>query len=128
MRQDFPLHFDDEYVIIRNGKSLKWWTFAGLIVNQTVVQYLQPYFESPLRADNLWIKLPPETTMEQLEYATAEVISDDDLPDWEFQQPAADLLKFGDLLPNHLLNELILARITDVPRARELLGSFKRIF
>ena len=125
IRQHFPDHFDGEHFITRKGKSLEWWTFAGLIANQTVVQFLQPYFESPLRADNLWIKLPQEVTMEQLRLATLEILSDYDPPDWELQEPANDFLKFGDLLPNHLLRELILARIADVKSARKILGSYK---
>ena len=125
IRQHFPDHFDGEYFITRKGKSLEWWTFAGLIANQTVVQFLQPYFESPLRADNLWIKLPQEVTMEQLRLATLEILSDDDPPNWELQEPANDFLKFGDLLPNHLLRDLILARIADVISARKILSSYK---
>jgi hypothetical protein len=87
------------------------------------VQYLQPHIESQLRADNLWISLPPDVSIEHLNQTIQELRSADSPPDWQLQQPAADLLKFGDLLPDHLLRDLILARIADIPRAHEILRS-----
>lgn len=114
-------------VIARRGLTLEWWTFAGLAANQTVVQYLQPHFNSQLRADNLWINLPSDLSIEHLNQTIVEIRDSEVQPDWEFQQPAADLLKFGDLLPAHLLRDLILARIADIPRAREILRSPIRV-
>lgn len=110
-------------VIARTGISVKWWTFAGLAANQTVVQYLQPHIDSPLRADNLWITLPVDISLEQMNHAIQELRGAESPPDWDLRQPAADLLKFGDLLPDHLLRDLILARIADIPRARQILSS-----
>ena len=102
---------------------MEWWTFAGLAANQTIAQYLRPRIGPPLRADNLWINLPPDASVARLQQTLEEIRSIDAPPDWDFQQPAADLLKFGDLLPNQLLRDLIMARIADVPRAREILRS-----
>jgi len=102
---------------------LEWWTFAGLAANQTVVQYLRPHFKSPLRADNLWINLPSDASIEHLNQTIQRLRGADAPPDWELQGSAADLLKFGDLLPDHLLRDLIMTRIADVPRAREILHS-----
>jgi ATP-dependent Lhr-like helicase len=110
-------------VIAPKGRSMEWWTFAGLAANQTLVQYLQPHFRSQLRADNLWINLPPDVSIQHLNETIEELRGTDTPPDWELQQPAADLLKFGDLLPPRLLRDLILARIADVPRALEILHS-----
>jgi ATP-dependent Lhr-like helicase len=114
-------------VIARRGLSLEWWTFAGLAANQTVVQYLQPHFKSQLRADNRWINLPSDISIDHLNQIIVEIRDSEAPPDWEFQQPAADLLKFGDLLPAHLLRDMILARIADIPRAREILRSPLRV-
>ena len=127
LREDLSPCCGDGSVIARRGLSLEWWTFAGLAANQTVVQYLQPHFESPLRADNLWINLPSDMSIERLKQTIQELRDVDAPPDWELQQPAADLLKFGDLLPDHLLRDLIMARIADIPRAREILHSPIRI-
>jgi len=91
------------------------------------VQYLKPHIQSPLHADNLWINLPPDASIERLRKTIKELRGADAPPDWDFQQPAADLLKFGDLLPDHLLRDLIMARIADIPRAREILRSPIRI-
>jgi len=114
---------DEGSVIVRRGISVEWWTFAGLAANQTVVQYLQPHIDSPLRADNLWINLPADLPMERLNGIIQELHGVESPPHWDLQQPAADLLKFGDLLPEHLLRDLILARIADIPRARLILDS-----
>ena len=109
--------------ILRRGETLEWWTFAGLAVNQTIVQFLQPHFPLALRADNFWINLPTDTGTEELNRILDEVRRDEAPPDWDLRGPATDLLKFGDLLPAHLLNELILARIADVPGARQVLDT-----
>lgn len=114
-------------VIARRGISVEWWTFAGLAANQTVVQYLQSHIDSPLRADNLWISLPANISIEQLSRTIQELPDDESPPDWDLQQPAADLLKFGDLLPDHMLRDLILRRIADIPLAREILRSPMRV-
>jgi ATP-dependent Lhr-like helicase len=127
LRRDLVPCCGDGSVITRRGLSLEWWTFAGLAANQTVVQYLQPHLNSPLRADNLWINLPPDASIERLNQTIQELCIADAPPDWELQQPAADLLKFGDLLPDDLLRDLILARIADIPRAREILRSPIRV-
>ncbi len=123
LRHDLSRCCSDGSVIARRGLSLEWWTFAGLAANQTIVQYLQPHFQSPLRADNFWIGLPSDLSIEQLTRIIEEVRNIGGPPDWDLQQPAADLLKFGDLLPDHLLKDLIIARIGDLPRAQELLHS-----
>ena len=109
--------------IVRRGMSLEWWTFAGLAANQTVVQYLRPHFASSLRADNLWITLPAGSSVEELARIIEGLREVSTPPEWDLQAPAADLMKFGDLLPANLLCELVLARIADVPRARQILAS-----
>lgn len=127
LREDLSPCCTEESVIARRGLSLEWWTFAGLAANQAIVQYLSPHFASPLRADNLWIKLPSDTSVERLNQIIQEMRGVAELPDWEFQQPAADLLKFGELLPDHMLHDLILSRIADISRARQILNSKIRI-
>jgi ATP-dependent Lhr-like helicase len=127
LRQDLSPCCGDGSTIARRGLSLEWWTFAGLAANQTVVQFLQPHIESPLRADNLWINLPSDVSIEHLNQTIQELRGVDVSPDWQLQRPAADLLKFGDLLPDHLLRDLILARIADIPLARKILRSPIRV-
>jgi ATP-dependent Lhr-like helicase len=127
LRQDLCECCGEGSVIARRGDSLEWWTFAGLAANQTVAQYLQPHVDAPLRADNLWINLPQDISIERLNQTIQELRGVESPPDWDLQKPAADLLKFGDLLPDHLLRDLILARIADVPRARQILRSQIRV-
>lgn len=127
LRHDLSECCSDGSVVARRGLNLEWWTFAGLAANQTVVQYLQTHFDSQLRADNLWISLPRDISIERLTLVIQELRDDESSPDWDLQQSAADLLKFGDLLPNHLLRELILARIADIPGARQILASPIRV-
>jgi ATP-dependent Lhr-like helicase len=127
LRQDLSKCCGDGSVILRRKQSLEWWTFAGLATNQTLVQYLHPYFKSTLRADNLWINLPSDTSVEQLKDAIQRVQSIDAPPDWSLHQRAADLLKFGDLMPERLLRDMIMARIADVPHAKKVLHSRIRL-
>jgi ATP-dependent Lhr-like helicase len=127
LRQNLSHCCAEDSVVARRGLSIEWWTFAGLATNQTVVQYLQPHFESQFRADNLWITIPSDISIERLNLAIDELRLVDSLPDWDLQKPARDLLKFGDLLPDNLLRDLILARISDVPRAQGILRSPIRV-
>jgi ATP-dependent Lhr-like helicase len=127
LREDLSPCCGDGSVIARRGLSLERWTFAGLAANQTIVQYLRRYVEAPLRADNLWITLPPVAPIERLTKIIQELRGVGAPPDWELQQPAADLLKFGNLLPDHLLRDLVMARVADIPRALEILHSPIRI-
>jgi hypothetical protein len=92
-----------------------------------VVNYLQPRIDSPLRADNYAIDLPVDTSIENLRQIIDSLREVNSPPDWDNQQSAADLLKFGNLLPAHLLRELILARIADVQGARAILRSPIRV-
>ena len=127
LRQELADCCSEGSVIVRRGISVEWWTFAGLAANQTVVQYLQPHVDSPLRADNLWISLPQDISIERLNHTIRDLEGIASPPDWDLQQPAADLLKFGDLLPDNLLRNLILARIADIPRAIAILRSPVRV-
>lgn len=127
LRQDLSQCCSEGSVFARRGLSLEWWTFAGLAANQTVVQYLQPHFDSPFRADNLGINLPSDTSIERLNKAVDELRSVDAPPDWDLQKPAGDLLKFADLLPDNLMRDLVLARIADVPRAQWIMRSPIRV-
>jgi hypothetical protein len=106
---------------------LEWWTFAGLLANQTIIQFLQPYFSSPLRADNFWINLPSDESTEHLVQTIQKLRSIDTPPNWDVQQTAADLIKFGDLLPANLLHDMIMTRIADIPSARKILHSPIRV-
>jgi len=123
LREELSRCCGEGTVVARRGQSLEWWTFAGLAVNQTLVEYLRPQVGLPLRADNLWINLPPDTSVACLHEIIQELRRTDRPPEWDLQQPAADLLKFGDLLPDDLLRDMIMARIADVPRARALIRS-----
>lgn len=113
--------------IVRRGAGWEWWTFAGLAANQTVVQYLQPHIDGALRADNFWISMASEVALERLGQMLKQTCDADRPPEWDLEQPATDLLKFGDLLPNHLLRDVIMARIADIPRAKMILRSPVRI-
>ena len=127
LRQDLSVCCGEGSIVMHRGVSLEWWTFGGMAANQTVVQYLQPHVNSPLRADNLWINLPSDLSIDHLNQIIQELPSFESPPDWDLRQPAADLLKFGDLLPDHLLRDLVLARIGNVPLAREILRSPIRV-
>lgn len=127
LRLDLCRFCGEGSVIARKGLSLEWWTFAGLGANQTIVQYLRPHIKAPVRADNLWITLPSDMSIERLNQIIQDIRSADARLEWELERPAADLLKFGDLLPDNLLHDLIMSRIADIPRAREILHSPVRI-
>ncbi len=123
LREELTCCCGEGLAIARRGVVREWWTFAGLAANQTVVQYLQPHFESQLRADNLWITLPLDLADGKLGQIIEGLRGTSTLPAWDLEAPAVDLLKFGDLLPDDLLRQLILARVADVPKAREIFNS-----
>lgn len=127
LRQEISPCCGDGSVLARHGMSLEWWTFAGLAANETIVQYIQPHVESPLRANNFWIELPADTSIERLDQAIQGLRGVSSPPDLDLHDSAADLLKFGDLLPGELMRDLVLARIADVPRAIDILQSPMKI-
>ena len=122
LRHDLSDCCGEGSVIARRGNSIEWWTFAGLAANQTLVQYLQPHIQSSLHADNFWINLPVDISFERLYSIIQDLRSTESLPVCDLQQPAADFLKFSDLLPDHLLRDLILARLGNIPLAREIVN------
>lgn len=127
LRQELSHFCSEGSVIVRKGLSLEWWTFAGLVANQTLVYLLRPHVQSTLHADNLWIKLPSDMSVERLTEVVQSFRAAESKLEWEFQQSAVDLLKFSDLLPDHLFRDMMMVRMTDIPRAREILRSPMRI-
>ncbi len=123
VRQELLPCCGDGSVIVRRGLSLEWWTFGGLVANQTVVQYLRSRIDLPFRTDNFCIRLPSDISIERLRRAIMDLRDAGSPPDWDLKDSAADFLKFGDLLPDALLREMILVRLADVPRAQEILRS-----
>lgn len=113
----------DGPVLVRKDKTLEWWTFAGLIANQTVVQFLQPHFDETLRATNLWINLPADFSLQQFHAVITQARSEESTFVWDIKTSAVDMLKFSDLLPSQLLQELILERIADIHGARKIIHS-----
>jgi ATP-dependent Lhr-like helicase len=122
LREELSECCSEGTAITTRESSLEWWTFAGLAANQTLVQYLQPHLDEPLRADNLWIRIPLEIPLQRLNEVIQMVRETEGPPEWDLEDEAADLVKFADFLPPELLQEMVAIRIADVPRARAILN------
>ena len=123
LRQELGLTVSEGTCIVQGDRSREWWTFAGLAVNQTVASMLSESLDEPVRADNLFIRLPEGCSLEKIEQAIVDAsrLGQPDPSTWAEQ--AGDLIKFSELLPLELLTRTIVARLMNVPGAQAIINS-----
>lgn len=111
--------------ILRSDGSWEWWTFAGLAANQTVASLLGEDLDESLRAENLFIRIPGNCSMVELQRALAKARAKEQhaLVSASLKEQAEELLKFSELLPADLLSKSIAARFADNAGAHEILES-----
>lgn len=93
----------------------RWWTFAGLLGNATLLGHLRPHLPQPPPYDNLSITLHAEdaTTVRRL-LAHGLDLESEAMP--QVDKRAVESLKFNECLPRPLLRKVVQARWSD-PRA-----------
>jgi len=109
--------------IVQNEQGREWWTFAGLVANQTVANMLIGRLGGPIRANNLSIRLPADCLVTELQRAISESARLEDLDVSAWVGQGKELLKFSHLLPSNLLTKAIIARLTNLQGARAVLDS-----
>ena len=120
LREEFAWPTSEGTCIFQGEQSREWWTFAGLITNQTVANMLSESLGESVRADNLFIRLPGDCPLQDIQQAILDV-AQRELPDLSaWAEQAKDLFKFSELLPPHLLTKMIAARLMDLPGAQSL--------
>ncbi|MDE1675011.1 DEAD/DEAH box helicase [Nocardia gipuzkoensis] len=105
-------------VIERDGKGVRWWTWAGYRANATLTQTLAAVTETGQRPTDLAIRLRSDLTPEMWSAARAHA---------ELVLPTVDPravggLKFATLLPEHLAAATVAARLADIPGAEQVLA------
>ncbi len=101
----------------------RWWTFAGLLGNATVLGLLRPHLGPPPRYDNLAIVLPRVTARrirDLLLRGELEIPAAPPAP--EVDRRAIEALKFGDCLPEELVRQVVAARLSEPRAARHVLA------
>ena len=120
LREEFAWPTSEGTCIFQGEQSREWWTFAGLITNQTVANMLSESLGESVRADNLFIRLPGDCPLQDIQQAILDV-AQRELPDLSaWAEQAKDLFKFSELLPPHLLTKMIAARLMDLSGAQSL--------
>jgi ATP-dependent Lhr-like helicase len=118
----------DRTTIFQHADYLEWWTFAGLVTNQTIASLLEPFLQEEVQSDNLWIRVRSQRSISDLEITIRHACDAKWPPNPNpMTDKALDLLKFAELLPSKLLDDLVLARMTDIPSARLVLSSNIRV-
>lgn len=126
LREQFPWLHDAGPSVLerRNDAETRWWTFAGLRANATIVAVLEHSLGTPpgqsVPFDNFSITLAPSTA-EFVRQSCPLAIPDD--IGVSLHARALEALKFGEALPPELVAKVVAARWSDVDGARVVLGS-----
>lgn len=99
----------------------RWWTFAGLLGNATLLGHLRSHFLEPPKFDNLSILLTEETAHSLRKSRRTSSPGPLDSPTPQLDEKAIEALKFAELLPPDLQADLVRARWSDPHAARSIL-------
>lgn len=107
--------------VVTDEKGVTWWTFAGLHANAGLMAAMGPLLGSS-KADNLAIKLSPESGNAEAVRTFAESVDPEELPRPLITEDLARKLKFGDCLPAHIAVDVASARVRDLAGVRRVVG------
>ncbi|MEV4237122.1 DEAD/DEAH box helicase [Nocardia sp. NPDC049737] len=107
----------DATIIQRNGRTVRWWTWAGFRANATLANTLAAVTETEQRPTDLVIRLRPDLTPDM--WRAALTRADLVLP--AVDPRAVNGLKFGTLLPEHLAAATVAARLADDSGAQQII-------
>lgn len=109
--------------LVRDDSHWTWWTFAGLVANQTLAAILEPFIHEPGTPDNLCIRWPNDVAHTVFMNAIRDAGTSEIAKDVSMVDGVEDILKFADLLPPEFMRELTLTRLADIPQAQAILVS-----
>jgi len=123
LRRELPFAASRGTCIVSGQQSRTWWTFAGLATNQTLANMLIGYLGRLVRANNLFIQLPGECPLSDLQQAIADAAKLEEVDPSVWAERGGELLKFSELLPSDLLTRTMIARLSNIDGARAILES-----
>jgi ATP-dependent helicase Lhr and Lhr-like helicase len=107
-------------VISRGDLDLRWWTWAGYRANATLKATLGPLADEVQRVDDVSIRLNGDLRLGDWRSLVEQVKDRLCLP--EIDDKALAELKFSDVLPRHLAEATLAARLADLEHARSVLS------
>jgi ATP-dependent helicase Lhr and Lhr-like helicase len=112
--------------VISRGPSgdVRWWTWAGLRANATLIATLSDVADSAQRVEEFFIRLRSDMTPEIWKVALADAETRLCLP--AVDDKAIDGLKFSAALPRHLAEATLAQRLADLDGARLVLAEPQR--
>lgn len=112
-------------VIARDsGGDVRWWTWAGLRANATLIATLDGVADSAQRVEDFFIRLRDDVTPELWKASLADVEGRLCLP--AINDRAVDGLKFSAGLPRHLAEATLAQRLADLDGAKITLTEPRR--
>jgi ATP-dependent Lhr-like helicase len=109
-----------ELMISRSDMDLRWWTWAGYRVNATLKATLGTLADESARVEDLSIRL--RTDLRLSTWRDAVSLLPDRLRPPEIDEKAVAGLKFSEVLPRHLAEATLGARLADEKNARSVLS------
>lgn len=128
--EDLGWASEDHTSLVRDDAGrLRWWTFAGLLANQTLRQAIGELADGRGSADNLWLALQPTASLEDLAAALEDVRAQAALAPLEpsVNQEAASGLKFATCLPPSLVQRVFARLLSDQPAVAACLAEPVRL-
>lgn len=122
LRGDLATVCGNGTVIVNTGSAWQWWTFAGLRANATLAALLQDALGDGLDADNFSVTIPLEVTLDNINLAISTLRKMESLPTPTLRQSGGSLLKFVELLPDDLVQQLLGLRLADIQGAQAVLA------
>jgi ATP-dependent helicase Lhr and Lhr-like helicase len=118
-------HWFDKSRVSRGPSVIRWWTWAGLRANTTLIATLSDVADSTQRVEEFFIRLRSDMTPKMWKAALADAETRLRLP--AVDDKAIDGLKFSAALPRHLAEATLAQRLADLNGARLVLAEPQRL-
>jgi ATP-dependent helicase Lhr and Lhr-like helicase len=109
-------------LVIRQGKDVRWWTWAGYRANATLGATLSSVTDPVQRPTDCWLRLREDLTPQMWRAATGAAASGPALVLPDVDERAVRGLKFSAALPVRLAMATVAARLADFDGARAALA------
>ncbi|MEO1084265.1 MAG: helicase-related protein, partial [Acidobacteriota bacterium] len=100
-----------------DASRVRWWTFAGLLGNASLLGWLDFELEKPPPFDSLSMTFPKDLADRVRERLTSSPANTGNIQPF-LSERALETLKFAECLPPPLVNEAVSSRWADVPAAK----------
>ena len=122
MRQEFSWARDDATSIVRDDLGrVRWWTFAGDLPNQWLAGSLDALRHSTRAVTGMSVSFDEGVTNAEAREAIREITTDSLVLGAAVAAEAVESLKFSDLLPSGVAEQVVLKRLDRRPEAASVL-------